>query len=402
MNFDSLPLVTEGESKIIRYMGNGIVAIKYKPTIYSFTHNRTGVIEGTEKLRMRASQIFTQVLRQLGVDHAYLGMHDDLMIAEFIPDSRPDTFHPDDVLEYDDVISPLEVVCKDYHVGTPKHRYYQFDQYPTRFGFPVVKPGTKYRETVVRFDWRNPLHDDKGNRLADEAMPECMANWYIDTKRATRTATFAFDVLKMFLKKRDIEIQDICFLMNQSGNKIISEISQDCGRYVYKGGESLDKDIWRSGGSSEVVAEKWAKILELIEDDTFTMEPVVLLEGNDGVGKSTLAKSLTSLGYNVQDRGFLTMYSEDPKQKYIKEAYRAGHVTTFVLDCKVETSRARLYEAGKDLNEKFHTEASLHEYREKFLKFQKLFPNCHLINAEFSAQTVLNSVLAVLKGQNAT
>ena len=77
---------------------------------------------------------------------------------------------------------------------------------------------------------------------------------------------------------------------------IYSEISQDCGRYkkielIEKPGDSkneliekprdsknskselsdLDKDIWRAGGSSELVLEKWKIMTHLVEDYVLKM-----------------------------------------------------------------------------------------------------------------------------------
>ena len=61
--FVGLPLVVEGESKEVRYAGNGKVVIRFKPTIYSFTANRAGIIEGSDFLRLRASKIFIDIFR---------------------------------------------------------------------------------------------------------------------------------------------------------------------------------------------------------------------------------------------------------------------------------------------------------------------------------------------------
>lgn len=277
--YADLPLVTEGESKIVNYIGKGRVVIRYKPTIYSYTHNRIGAIPGTDTLRLRASKIFLNVIEAAGVRHAYKEVNEDHVISELLLNTNSE-FIPDDY-EVPDTIAPIEVIVKNYHTGTPKHRYYEMEKYPIRGKSLMMKildnhqdkpkteekfiePNQKYPKRVVRFDWRNPLHDRNGTRLADEVMPEQMANWYIDVENARETALKAFAALNKFLNARDIELQDICFIMNTDGTKIVSEISQDCGRYVYKG-ESLDKDVWRAGGSSELVAEKWKRILELIE-----------------------------------------------------------------------------------------------------------------------------------------
>jgi len=45
--FRQLPLVIEGESKEVRYVGRSLVLIRFKPTIYSFTHNRCADVLGS-------------------------------------------------------------------------------------------------------------------------------------------------------------------------------------------------------------------------------------------------------------------------------------------------------------------------------------------------------------------
>ena len=68
--FNSLPLVTEGESKIVRNAGNGLCVIKLKPTIYSFTANRAGIVPGSDFLRLQASKKLIKVLKENGINHS--------------------------------------------------------------------------------------------------------------------------------------------------------------------------------------------------------------------------------------------------------------------------------------------------------------------------------------------
>src|SRR5688572_23693765 len=51
IDFDDLPLLAEGDSKIVRSLNDKIVVERFKPTVYSFTTNRYGMVEGTEELR---------------------------------------------------------------------------------------------------------------------------------------------------------------------------------------------------------------------------------------------------------------------------------------------------------------------------------------------------------------
>ncbi len=69
-DFSALLLVVEGETKEVRYLGGGRVAIRLKPKIYSFTANRCGVVEGSGMLHYQATRIFDQVLRHSGIPAA--------------------------------------------------------------------------------------------------------------------------------------------------------------------------------------------------------------------------------------------------------------------------------------------------------------------------------------------
>lgn len=271
-DFSTLPLVTEGESKEIRYVGDGNVAIRLKPTIYSYTHNRSGTIPGSEMLRLRAAKALLPVVQTAGVMHTYQSVDETGIVSRLVlqPNVTGDTpaFRPTDMTaeELADFpkATPLEVVVKAIHSGTPKHRYYRFSDYPLRDGSPVATEAP-YPEQIVRFDWRNPLHDSSGTRLADEVLPESMAAWFIDVAEAKRTALTAFDALSKFLGAKGLELWDICFFIAEDGRTMFGEISPDCMRVRAANGSSLDKDVWRQGGSSENVLEKWQQFVEIIE-----------------------------------------------------------------------------------------------------------------------------------------
>lgn len=277
-DFAALPLVIEGESKEVRYAGGGLAAIRFKPTIYSFTANRCGVVPGSELLRLRASRVFLEVLRRAGVPHGYLAVSDRFALAGLVlqpaTESSPRPFRPADLppeaLARLPVAPPIEVVVKRMHSGTSKHRYYGMAGHPVRSGHPYFGgmrfgPDDAYPEPVVRFDWRNPLLDGQGRRLADEVLPDTVADWYIDTARARRTAQAAYEAVADFLAERDIVCYDLCLFVTEDGGTVFGEISQDCGRFRHFDLGSLDKDVWRAGGSSEQVLAKWELLLDRIE-----------------------------------------------------------------------------------------------------------------------------------------
>lgn len=86
------------------------------------------------------------------------------------------------------------------------------------------------------------------------------------------------------------------------------------------------------------------------------------VDGNDGVGKTTLVRALAALGVDALDRGMLTKATDSPGLP------AEPGVLYLLLDAPVETSRARLAAAGKDLNERYHTVEDLTFYRGRFLE----------------------------------
>jgi len=254
--FETLPLLVLGESKEIRDAGeiDGVrhCWIRLRPTIYSFTANRAGVVPGSDLLRYKATQKLVEVLRGAGVDHAYVRFEDGFILSRWI-DKAPN----------------VETIVKAYHSGTSKHRYVGMAGTSVQdrslwHGMTFEDMGA-YPHPIVRFDWRNPMvHPMTGARLSDEPMPEDIANWFICTQPATHTAQQVFQVLGDFLASCNIVIYDLCLFISTDGRTVFGEISQDCGRFRHFDYGELDKDVWRAGGSSEEVLQKWALFNEMI------------------------------------------------------------------------------------------------------------------------------------------
>ena len=279
--FERLPLVIEGESKIVRYLGDGLVVIRYKPTIFSFTHNRCGEVSGSDVLRLRATRVFLEVLRSAGIKHVYREVTDRFVIADLVLPSITEcakygcsVFAPSDmaVARCDNLSRtvPIEVVIKRYHSGTPKHRYIGMSGSMVRASHPLyagmsINAEDALPSVMVRFDWRNPLRLANGTPVADEVLPEDLADLYIDTKQARKTALSVYVALQRFLEPRDIVLCDLCLFITEDGSTVYGEISQDCGRFRHFELGSLDKDVWRSGGSSADVYKKWELLLKHIE-----------------------------------------------------------------------------------------------------------------------------------------
>jgi len=180
-------------------------------------------------------------------------------------------FRPDDIDWHAlPVAPPVEVIVKRMHSGTSKHRYFGMAGYPIRRSHALYhgmtfEPDGAYPEPFVRFDWRNPMLDPTGKQLADEVLGDTMADWFIDAPAARRTALRVFNALTEFLSVRKIVCYDLCVIIDEGGTLVFGEISQDCGRFRHADLHSLDKDIWRAGGSSEDVLAKWKLLLTHIE-----------------------------------------------------------------------------------------------------------------------------------------
>lgn len=274
--FEDLPLVIVGESKEVRYLGRGAVAIRFRPTVYSFTVNRGDVVPGSDRIRLETSRVFLEVLRRAGIRHAYeevdleqglvrsrLVMPADSEFAKYgLPVFVPPDLRPAEI----DALPrapAVEVIVKNAHTGSSKHRYHRCVGSTVRRSHPTlagarVEAEQSYPEPIVRFDWRNPLvHPDTGARLADEILPEPFADWFLDVEQARRTALRVNRALVEFLEPRHVDLCDLCLFIAEDGELVYGEVSPDCGRFRHRSLGSLDKDIWRAGGSSGQVLEKW-------------------------------------------------------------------------------------------------------------------------------------------------
>lgn len=252
--FRKLPLFVEGESKEIRALNDKYGIIYFKPTIYSFTHNRTGVVEGSNIPRIKSSSILCEELKKCGIDHAYIDYSNEFVLTRLIQDAPN-----------------IEVVVKANHTGTSKHRYFGMNKSKVRKSHPYfkgmeIKDMESYPNVIVRFDWRNPFqHPVTGEKLADEVLCDAQADWFINTNEARKTAAMTFSYLQDFMVDHDIMIYDLCLFISEDGKTVYGEISPDCGRYRHFDLGSLDKDVWRAGGSSEQVLEKWNLLYKMIK-----------------------------------------------------------------------------------------------------------------------------------------
>lgn len=119
---------------------------------------------------------------------------------------------------------------------------------------------------------------------------------------------------------------------------------------------------------------------------------VLVIDGNDGTGKTTLVLALRTLGYHVADRGIPTMATDAtvPMQAVAGEVY-------VILDCAPELSRERLAGRGADLEEHFHTLSSLQYYRARFHVVAHEL-GALIVDASGTAEDTLVRTLEALRG----
>lgn len=263
IDFPNLPLLTRGESKEIRLLTPKITLAKLLPSAYSFTNNRYGEVPGTEQVRAYfCADLFREMARRPGKHHlanAFLGLLEST----------------DGPLLAEHRVEPgnIEIRVKRYHIGSPLHRYLYTDQHCTANGAPPLTRWSRFAQPVVCFDWRHPLTDSEGRRLADEPLPDDYAALWLDApQRAKQLARDTFEWIENFFEARSLKLIDICFFIDRTGSVLFGEISPDCMRVrgqAADSSEALDKDEWRSGGEPEAVLDRYTQLYKTV----FLTEP---------------------------------------------------------------------------------------------------------------------------------
>jgi len=260
--------ILEGESKKFYKVNDNIALIELKPTMYSFTHNRYGIVEGTDELRAKFWSLFSGTVNDIYLSYSNNEYKfNDSKILDLASEYKNNTSEPFPTnylatlkinnkiyiaVYFKPEIPPIEVIWKNYLVGTMKHNLKEVDKYKTRYG-KVIEYESVFPKDIIRFDWRNKLPNK------DEAIPDDYANFYTDVHKAKITAKFVTHILKSMLSVKHYELVDLCYFITYNGDLICSEITPD-GMRIRKKDYSFDKDLWRQGKDSTVINTVWNEL----------------------------------------------------------------------------------------------------------------------------------------------
>jgi len=221
-------LIKEGKSKKIYRHGERLI-ITLKPSLDSYTHDRSQIIVGTDCLR---NLFFEKAIKILQLNKIPVIDYHKEGIATYS-------------CEYCYTV-PFECIVKRRATGT------------TLTDCPgLFYPNMPFLYPVIRFDYRTEPRDIPIPK-------DYLENFGIHPKIIEDIAYNAFITLERWLTSSGYELFDICFVFgfSKDGNiKIISEISPD-GMRVRKMGESYDKDLFRKGATSDEIIRKWTKLID--------------------------------------------------------------------------------------------------------------------------------------------
>lgn len=117
----------------------------------------------------------------------------------------------------------------------------------------------------------------------------------------------------------------------------------------------------------------------------------IVIDGNDGTGKTTLVNKLSSIGFsNVCDRGEITKATDSDNIELDKNSLY------IVLNCPWELSKKRLEDKPTDY---YHTTEALQFYEKKFLEIANKF-NINIIDSELSKKLVFEKAVEIITNGN--
>jgi phosphoribosylaminoimidazole-succinocarboxamide synthase len=266
LDFESLPIVAEGDSKQVRSWTERVVVMRFKPTVYSFTTNRYGEAPGTDVVRLRFTSALFRRMREIPASNA--AVPTSAFLAQVTSNGVP--------LLIERRVDPgnLEVRIKRYHVGSPVHRYKLTEGHASTQSCGPLRRWSRLDSPVVCFDWRHPLRDAEGNRLADEPLSDDYARvWMVDVDSAKAMARNTFLWMEAWFASSGVRLVDMCLFIDRSGRTIFGEISPDCMRVHLdlrdpEEAANADKDLWRSGRTPDLLLARYQELYQRLFSTT--------------------------------------------------------------------------------------------------------------------------------------
>lgn len=238
--YESLPVFHSGDSREIRSIAErpDLLIAKLQPRIYSFEANGSIDAPGTESIRAKVNAHLCGVLHAAGLRTTTLATQDSFVL-----------------MSKENVASRIEAVFKTRFSGSPKHRYKDLPEVPTRTGDTIAV--NEAHPPYIRFDWRNPPPDE------DQVLPDGLADRFVDVQSARQTVMAAYEALRQHLQPRDLELLDGCFFLSQDGRVICAEVSCDNMRFAYRGHNLTYQGIFNDKAKDNVL-RKWELIHSLL------------------------------------------------------------------------------------------------------------------------------------------
>lgn len=219
----------EGRSKRIWHLDEGMCLVEMVPSLRSHTYGRDELIQGTSELRLDFYERAADWMKDADVLTAFVERWDSTRyISRFLPSP------------------PIETIVKNVANGSTIRKY------------PGLFPeGYRFRMPVVKFDYRTDPEDEPIGE-------DYLAELGVPVKQYKRVALRCNTVLTQ--KLDPLDLWDFCVVLGQQGPEvsIISEISPDCMRLKEPDGRSLDKDLFRNGGSAKEILDRWRELLEKV------------------------------------------------------------------------------------------------------------------------------------------
>jgi phosphoribosylaminoimidazole-succinocarboxamide synthase len=221
----------EGRSKRIWLVGDDRCVVELIPSLRSFTHDRDELVEDTGPLRL---DFYERAAARLATD---------AVRTAFVRRLAPTRY----LAEYH-AAQPFEVIVKNRAVGSTLVKY------PGLF-----EPEQPLPRPVVKFDYRV----DPEDQPIGEDYLRVLGVPVDDLRRLALTVNTS---LRAWLDP--IEVWDFCLIcgLDPAGEPVlISEISPDCMRLRHPDGSSLDKDVFRRGGTPQEITAAWRRLLDELD-----------------------------------------------------------------------------------------------------------------------------------------